>query len=313
MRHTLLILSQDAEQYQQALAGKLPADVSMLVSDNIDSVASMQQQITLALAEPAVIRPLLPKLANLQWLQSTFAGVDALAGVNLASGCQVTGVKGIFGPLISEYVFSHLLNYQRQFGFYRQQQNLYKWHSHGYHSVQGMTMLIVGTGSIGQHLAQTARHFGLTALGVNRSGKPIDGFTTCYSIDQLDLALNQADVVVNTLPLTIQTKGLFNAACFEQMPSHSLFFNVGRGASVNEADLYDALSQRKIAHAFCDVFTTEPLPKDSPLWLSQHLTITPHIAAVSSPQQVTEIFLGNFQRWQQNLPLLHKVDLTLGY
>ncbi|MCE2572752.1 D-2-hydroxyacid dehydrogenase [Motilimonas eburnea] len=313
MRHTLLILSQDALQYQQALADKLPADVSMLVSDNIDSVASMQQQITLALAEPALIRPLLPKLPNLQWLQSTFAGVDALAGASLADSCQVTGVKGIFGPLISEYVFGHLLDYQRQFGLYRQQQGQQRWLSHGYHSIQGMTILIVGTGSIGQHVAQTARHFGLTTLGVNRSGQQREDFLQCYPLSQLHTALSQADIVVNSLPLTKETQGLFNASCFKQMPHYSLFFNVGRGASVNEKDLYDALTQRQIAHAFCDVFSVEPLASDSPLWRCPHLTITPHIAAISSPQQVAHIFLDNFLRRQQRQPLLHQIDFTLGY
>ncbi|MFO6423069.1 D-2-hydroxyacid dehydrogenase [Motilimonas sp. KMU-193] len=313
MRHTLLILSQDASQYQQALANKLPDHVSMLVCDNIDSVAWMQQQITLALAEPALIRPLIPQLPKLQWLQSTFAGVDALAGAHFPKACQVTGVKGIFGPLISEYVFAHLLDYQRQLGQYRQQQQQQLWRSHGYHSVQGMTMLIVGSGSIGQHLAQTAKHFGLTTLGVNRSGKQIAGFDLCYPMAQLHSALSQADVVVNTLPLTSETRGLFDTQCFNHMPNHCVFFNVGRGASVNEADLFDALEQRQLAHAVCDVFNTEPLPANSALWHSPYLTITPHIAAVSSPQQVAQIFLENLQRWQQNLPLLHQVDLTLGY
>lgn len=313
MTNTLLILSKDAEVYQQLLSGRLPPDIHVLAADNIESVAQMQQQITLALAEPALIAPLLAKLPQLQWLQSTFAGVDALQPEHLPRHYQLTGVKDIFGPLISEYVMGHWLGLQRQFTLYQAQQAQRAWQAHPYQSLQGKTMVITGTGSIGRHLASTARGFGVRPLGVNTQGRAMAEFAHCYAIEQINAALAQADLVVNTLPATSQTLQLFNRDRFHQMPRHSIFINVGRGSAVDENDLYQALTEGLIQHAVCDVFNIEPLPSDSPLWTCPNLTITPHHAAVSFPAQITEIFLQNLALFCSGAQLIHPIDFAKGY
>ncbi|MCE2594669.1 D-2-hydroxyacid dehydrogenase [Motilimonas cestriensis] len=313
MTNTLLILSKDAKVYQQLLSGRLPPDIHVLATDNIESVMEMQQQITLALAEPALIAPALTKLPHLKWLQSTFAGVDALQDDSLPRDYLLTGVKDIFGPLISEYVMGHWIALLRQFNLYHTQQRQQIWQAHPYTSLQNKTMVITGTGSIGRHLAKTASCFGVKVLGVNTLAKQWSEFDQCYTLEQLDTVLAQGDIVVNALPATTKTQQLFNLDRFKQMPSHAIFINIGRGSAVNEVDLNQALEQNLIAHAACDVFTIEPLPVESPLWQNPHMTITPHHAAVSFPNQIAEIFLGNLSLFLSSKPLKYSVDLVKGY
>ncbi|WP_434340287.1 D-2-hydroxyacid dehydrogenase [Motilimonas cestriensis] len=313
MTNTLLILSKDAEVYQQLLSGRLPPDIHVLATDNIESVIEMQQQITLALAEPALIAPALTKLPHLIWLQSTFAGVDALQDNSLPRHYQLTGVKDIFGPLISEYVMGHWLALLRQFSLYQAQQRQQIWQAQPYVSLQGKTMVITGTGSIGRYLAKTANNFGVKVLGINTSGKQWEEFDHCYTIAQLNTVLAQADIVVNALPATAKTQQLFNLDRFKQMANHAMFINIGRGSAVNEEHLHQALAQRMIHHAVCDVFNVEPLPTESPLWQNPHITITPHNAAVSFPDQIAEIFLTNLSLLLSHKPLKYPLDLTKGY
>jgi phosphoglycerate dehydrogenase-like enzyme len=247
-------------------------------------------------------------------VQSTFAGVNALMVPNLRRDYALTNVRGIFGPLIAEYVIGYSIAHFRHFMQYHQQQQSKQWQPHLYTSLQSKTMVILGTGSIGSHLGKTAQLMGIKAIGINRTGIPTSGgeFNQTFHINELASAFHQADIVVNTLPSTTETQRLLNS----QVLSHlnlALLFNVGRGDVIDDVGLLLALKNRWVEHAFLDVFELEPLSPQHPFWKLPQVTITPHIAALSFPEQVVDIFADNYLSWRDGFSLNNQVDFDKGY
>ena len=298
------IVSRQQQRYVQLLTdAKLP---NLAITED-------PQQARVLIADPPLIATSINNYPHLQWLQSTYAGVDALIKPNLRQDYQLTNIRGIFGPLIAEYVIGQILNHQRHFSLYALQQQQHQWQPHPYQSVTGKTMVIVGTGTIGQHLAKVGAVFGCHIIGVNRSGISASAdFQQTYAITALNTALTQADYVISILPATADTDDLFDQDRFSHC-KNTLFFNVGRGNAVNEQGLLAALEQRHIGHAFIDVFKTEPLTTDHPFWHHPKISITPHIAAESFPEQVISIFKTNYHRFQQRQQLNYLIDFKRGY
>ncbi|WP_413478919.1 D-2-hydroxyacid dehydrogenase [Vibrio hibernica] len=303
--HQLYIVAKQASIYHDFLQQQTLPNI-VLTQD--------KSQATIVLADPPQIATQLEQFPNLTWLQSTYAGVDALIEKNLRCDYQLTNVKGIFGQLISEYVLGYSLSYFRHFALYQQQQQAKQWQIHPYQSVKDKTMVILGTGSIGHQLAKAVSALGFIAVGVNRSGQAPtqNAFHHIYPIAQLDRALAQADVVVNALPNTPQTDKLLSYSAFEHCHG-ALLFNIGRGHTVDDEALLAALGSGQITHAFLDVFRHEPIRNDSPFWHHPNITVTPHIAATSFPEQVWEIFTENYHLFNKQQPLKNKVDFTRGY
>ncbi len=309
----LLILSRDFQEYQELLQTKLPDTLSITATDNIESVSAMQQEFTIALATPALIAPHLEKLTKLSWLQSTFAGIDSLIQPGLRQDYQLTNVRGVFGPLMSEYVMGHLLAITRHHDHYTQAQKHKRWDSKPYSSLAGQNILILGTGSIGSYLANTLGRFGLSVTGISKSGRQKTDFDNVYPLTQLHDILPRADIIVSALPDTPESQDIFSSASFALFKPNAIFFNLGRGSAVNEEDLCKALQAGLFQHAVLDVFKQEPLPKASPLWNTPRLTITPHNSAYSFPTQVADIFLENHAHWSRQEALTNLVDFSKGY
>lgn len=312
-QRTLLLLSQDNAQYERLIKTANLPHLRILRADTQDEAARLIGEAHILLAEPARAQPLLEHARKLTWLQSTYAGVDILVQPGQRRDYQLTNVRGIFGPLMSEYVFGHLLSLTRQIANYREQQRQKLWQSRPYESLAGKTLMVLGTGSIGQHIARTGQHFGMKVLGVSRSGREREGFSQVYQLPALDRLLPQADVIVSVLPSTRETRHLFNATRFGQMKSSAIFFNVGRGSAVDSEALLMALRTGKLGYAVLDVFEQEPLAAESPLWAQPNLVITPHNSAYSFPEDVAQIFVRNYIRYIEGQPLEGKIDFDKGY
>lgn len=298
------IVSRQQQRYVQLLTN---AQLPLL------KITEDPQQATVLLADPPLIAPHLAKYPHLQWLQSTYAGIDALIKPEIRQDYQLTNIRGIFGPLIAEYILGHIINHQRHFPQYKAQQQRSHWQSHPYQSMVDKTMVIIGTGTIGQHLAKVGTVLGCHIIGVNRNGIAAStDFQQTYAITALNAALTQADYVISILPATADTDDLFDQDSFSHC-KNALFFNVGRGNAVNEQALIMALEQQHITHAFIDVFKTEPLTPDHIFWHHPKITITPHIAAESFPEQVFTIFKANYFRFQQQQKLNYLIDFKRGY
>ncbi|WP_087026713.1 D-2-hydroxyacid dehydrogenase [Thaumasiovibrio subtropicus] len=300
----LLILSRQKEKYLQLLSdAQLP---HLSITDD-------HQQANIVLADPPLVAGQLDNLPRLQWLQSTFAGIDALTTTTLRQDYTLTNVRGIFGPLIAEYVMGYLIQHYRDFTRYADQQRDNVWQPHHYSSLQGKRILILGTGSIGGHLARVAKVMGMKVLGLNRSGivRSRD-FDKIFNFEQLHEVLPQSDVIVSTLPATSDTHNLLNQTNLLDCKG-ALLFSVGRGDVLSESGLLDALEAGTVRHAWLDVFKQEPLPTDHPLWQHPAVTLTPHIAAESFPDQVFNIFSHNYLQWHAREPLDCVVDFDKGY
>lgn len=303
--HQLYILTDQDEVYRQ--------HIESLQLDRLE-ITQDKQKASIVLAAPPMAAQCLDEFPQLEWLQSAFAGIDALTAPGLRQDYELTNVKGIFGQQIAEYVMGYTISHYRHFNLYQQQQNQQQWRPHQYQSLNDKTMVILGTGSIGAHLSDVAASFSIRTIGINSSGIPAKRgtFTDTYHINELSEALQQADIIVNTLPNTPQTIGLLNQETFRHC-HNALLFNVGRGATLNEQALLIALEQGQIQHAFLDVFTEEPLANSHPFWQHSAITVTPHIAALSFPHQVVEVFAHNYRLWRDGFQLEHRINFDKGY
>ncbi|NOH96633.1 D-2-hydroxyacid dehydrogenase [Vibrio sp. 99-70-13A1] len=277
-------------------------------------ICSLPEEAQIVLASPPLVTSILDDFSQLDWLQSTYAGINALTEPTLRQDYTLTNVRGIFGPAIAEYVLGYSIHHYRHFQIYHQQQEERQWQPHLYTSLTGKVMVILGTGSIGSHLAQAASALGIHTIGINRTGIPSKSlsFKDTFHINEIKAALEQADIVVNTLPATPDTQYLLNEQTLGFCRS-CLLFNVGRGSSLDNKALLLALKNRWVDHAFLDVFEQEPLSAEHPFWGIPKITITPHIAALSEPRQVINIFAKNYQLWRDGFQLNNLIDFDKGY
>ncbi len=284
--------------------------------------AVMEAALTRAeIAAGAVPETLVLAAPRLRWFQQFAAGADWLLQYPAATEKDfiLTSAVGIHGIPISEHIFAYLLMFARGIHKVFPAQARREWARAPYRELfelAGKTILLVGVGVIGERTAQLAQAFGLRVLGIRRDpGKPAPGVDALYAPAQLLEILPQADFVVNTAPLTAETRCMFDAAAFAAMKPSAYFVNIGRGGSVDETALAAALRAGQLAGAGLDVFTIEPLPSDSPLWELENVIITPHYAG-STPyyaDRFMEIFLDNLARYREGRPLRNVVDKTLGY
>lgn len=309
---TLLILSRSAARYDRLLASKCPETMERYVFQRPEAAREAVRRATIVLGDPDLAAGLLTEAPALRWFQSTFAGVDALLPLP-SKRIALTRVEGVFGPAMSEYVFGYVLSLARGLFKARENQVRQVWQRIPYQRLAGRRMGICGMGDIGRHLAKTARHFGMTVWGYRLRPTACPEADRLFHPDEFHAFLAGADVVVVTLPLTPATHGLFDEAAFAAMKPTALLINVGRGPIVSEKALVRAVREGRIGGAVLDVFETEPLPADSPLWTLPEVFITPHQAAVSFAEEIVGIFLENYRRFKAGRPLKYVVDPDRGY
>jgi len=177
--------------------------------------------------------------------------------------------------------------------------------------LRGRVLLLAGVGSIGQRVAEVAAALGMVIIGLRRDPRKKSAYLDrCVTADQLLAVLPEVDVVANSLPLTPDTKHLFNAAAFSAMKESAIFVNVGRGRTVDEEALIAALQHGELGAAGLDVFDKEPLPQDSPLWDLPNVIITGHYAGGSNPltQRFITVFVDNLQLFLSGEPLRNIID-----
>lgn len=311
-RNELLILSRSASRYVRLLESSGLKDLAWHAADRVEDAREAARRATIILGDPHLVAGVLTDAPNLRWVQSTFAGVDAL--LPLPPGAFVlTHVKGVFGPLMSEYVFGYMLALERHLFDMRENQMQGIWRELPYRSLNGKRLGICGTGDIGRQLAKTARHFGMEVWGYRRSIVPCPDVDRIFYRDDFKAFLTGPDYVVITLPLTAATRRLFDEDAFSAMKETAVLINVGRGPIVSERDLARAMRHRRIRGAVLDVFETEPLPETSPLWTLPGVFITPHQAAFSFAEDIIAIFMENYRRFKTGNPLKYVVDPDRGY
>jgi phosphoglycerate dehydrogenase-like enzyme len=273
---------------------------------------------------------------NLRWVQGHWAGVDKLVGTPLwESEVMITNASGVHAPNMAQYALTQLLAWAHRVPRWFQFQREGKWPSRRWETFQpdelhGRTLGILGYGSIGRELARLVQGFNMTILVTKRDAKHTEdtGYNVpghgdpegvlpqrIYPAEATRSMLAACDYVVVTLPLTEKTRHLFNEATFREMKSNCFLVNVGRGELINEKDLVRALNKGWIAGAGLDVFETEPLPENSPLWQMENVIITPHVSGMTPhyDERAADLFAANLRRYLGGEPLLNLVKRSEGY
>jgi len=230
-------------------------------------------------------RKMLDAAPRLRWIQAISAGVDYMALEEIGHrGILLTNGRGIHKIHMAEYAIAAMINLARGFHLMLRNQLQKKWErSVPQQEIYGATVGIIGLGAIGGEIARRAAFMGMRVIGVKRSPEPFEHVDAVYGPEEMEVVFQQSDYVVNLLPNTPSTQKLIDRRFFDLMKPTASFINIGRGQTVNEADLIEALRSRKIKAMVSDVYYTEPLPEDSPLWDLDNVILTPHICG-GSPQ-----------------------------
>lgn len=300
----LLILSRDADEYR-ALIEKARLPDLEIVSD--------YTQAAIVLGEPKIIRDALPRLSRPEWIQAIYAGVEPLMDPTLRRDYLLTNARGVFGELMSEYVFGYLLFLEKRMLERIQAQQSREWKRTESGILRGKTIGLLGVGSIGAHLAGTAKHFGMNVKGFTRGSETSLQVDRYYHGSDLLQFAEGLDYLVSVLPRTTDTNKIVDQALLDALPRHAIFVNVGRGNAVDEPALAKALNEGRIAAAVLDVFEQEPLPRDHPFWNTPNLYMTYHTSAISYPEDITKVFIENYRLYREGKPLKHLVDFEKGY
>ncbi|MEV4329556.1 D-2-hydroxyacid dehydrogenase [Streptomyces sp. NPDC049597] len=246
-----------------------------------------------------------------RWVHTPSAGVDRVLCPELAASDTVlTNARGIFEQPIAEYVAALVLAMAKDLPLTLELQRRHEWRHREGLAVAGSRAVVVGAGPIGRAVAGALRALGATTAVVGRQARP-----GIHGEQDLDPLLARADWVVCAAPLTQATAGMFDARRFGLMQPSARFLNVGRGPLVVEADLLDALRKRWIAGAALDVFESEPLAPDSPVWDTPGLLASPHMSGdtVGWRDRLSEQFVDMYELWAAGEPLPNVVDKKRGY
>lgn len=308
----VLIAEHDHPVYARLLREAAP-DLEVLTSGDSAELARQAADCPIWLGQPDLLATLLRQGHQPQWLQSTWAGITPLLVDGLPRHYRLTRAVGIFGQVMAEYVLTYMLGHEREVLARLVSQVERKWDSRHCQSLAGRKVLIVGTGDIGQTVAQFLVPFGLELYGIASSAREQAPFIEVGAMADLPRLVGEVDYVINLLPNTPNTHDIYDAALFKQFKSTGLFINVGRGVAVVDADLVEALKEGHLAGAVIDVCRQEPLPQRHPFWTAWGLLLTGHSSAPTSPSLMVKLFVENLRAYQAGEALRGEVDFNRGY
>jgi len=254
-------------------------------------------------------------LSGLRLIQSLWAGVDKLlrdptvpAGVPLARM-----VDPAMNTAMAETALWAVLHLHRDHDLYGVQQRERQWHAHPQRRADEVHVAVLGLGEMGRTTALRLVANGYRVSGWSRRGAVVPGVAVAQGPEGLRRVLGEADIVINLLPLTPGTQGLFDATTLAGMRPGASLVNLARGGHVVETDLLAALDAGHLRHAVLDVFREEPLAPDHPFWAHPRVTVRPHVAAATDPRSAAQVVARNIRALREGRPLAHLVDRSAGY
>lgn len=314
---TVLIYYQNAKraaEVQELVTQRFPELSVVAVSTPADAEAHVGQADVIAGwgFPPALLK----EAGNLRWFHKFAAGVDDIVSADtLPETAALTRTDGrVFGRRMAEYVIAYMLAFTQNIPRILTQQAERQWKPFLTQRVAGKTVGIAGVGDIGQEIVRRAAALDMRVVGWRRSAEDVEGVERMYvGADEFQPFLAACDFIVVVLPLTEETRGLFDEDAFAAMRDGVYIINVGRGPIVQEDALIKALDSGKVAGATLDVFDVEPLPEEHPFWRMDNVIVTPHMSGPTVAEEVTAPFLENMERFLAGRPLLKQVDRHRGY
>jgi phosphoglycerate dehydrogenase-like enzyme len=266
----------------------------------------------------------LPELAPaVRWIQATSAGIGQLVRRNGYAARMprtvFTTASGVHARPLAEFALMSMLAHVRGLLPTVHAQRARHWERYAGTDLEGRTVVVVGYGRIGREVGRLAKAFGMKVVGIKRD--PGAGPPDAVLADELHGPpalrglLPRADFLLIAAPHTDETERLIGAEELAALPHGAALINIGRGALVDEAALVAALASGHLGGAYLDVFETEPLPPESPLWGMPNVVVCPHSASTSDREnaRITDLFCENLRRWQAGEPLLNVLDVERGY
>ena len=305
----LLVISPHASRFAELIEAESLPGLDAAFCETPEQARPLCEDAEIVFGAPDQVADLLADCGNLRWLQSSWAGIKPLLD-EPRRDYQLTGVKGIFGPLMAEYVLAWLLAIERSIPGRVQARH---WDDSQDNQLSGKAMGIMGTGSIGSHVARCARVFGLSLRGLNSDGRDVADFDSCYSSTNIQAFAAGLDYLVALLPETPASDGLIDAQLLAQLNPGAILINGGRANCIVQADMLSALDSGRLRHAVLDVLPTEPLPDKDPLWQVKNLSITSHTAAPTRAEDIVAVFAENYRRYLAGDTLLYPIDFERGY
>ncbi len=303
---------------QMRAAQKCAGDAEVIqVSYPIPDHVIDDAEVLLARCTPRIIR----EAKNLRWLQDSRHGVDSCMIPEIQDKQFVfTNAQHTSGPPMADHVIALMTMVTRGLHNFHRFQLQGQWKKRPINfpmlELQGKTMLIVGLGGVGTEVARRAHGLGMRVIGIRKSSRTGPSYVEYVGLSpELYELAARADVVVNALPLTNETRGLFDERFFDSVKRGAYFISVGRGESTVTGDLIAALNDGRLTAAGLDVTDPEPLPDGHPLWSLSNVVITPHVAATTDEGRWRRwaVTLENLRRYVNGEKMLNVVDVTRGY
>lgn len=294
--------TEKAEFWLPLLKQALPRDQFLVTNENPVDIA-------LVATPPAGT---LARLKGVKLIQSLWMGVEKLlADPEYPRGVPLARLidPGMVAAM-SETVLSHVLDWHRHHYRYRAQKTKVEWRRYKQYLASDRTVGILGLGELGSDAAKKLLALGFRVAGYSRRPKNLEGV---QSFTDLGAMLPLCNVLVCLLPLTTHTRGVLNGKNLSQLKKHSALINLARGGHMVVDDLVKSLDSGHLAHAYLDVFDTEPLPASSPLWKHPGVSITPHSAALTEPRTAIARIVENIERVRRGETPLNLVDFAAGY
>lgn len=317
MKQAVLLIEFTDEQFEKSK--DLISDTYELVR-SLDDVEDLDNVEVLLNGHYADIESVFEdyELKNVKWVHHLAAGVNGLPLDLLKErGITLTASNGVATNAMPESLFGAILGHTRDiFGAYDRKRVKFWQINWPMPELKGKTMMILGIGDIGQQVARVAKAFDMNVIGVNYSGREVEYMDVQYVQDEAKDHVNEADIIVNILPSTKETKDYCDAEFFDKMNEGTIFANIGRGETVDEEALLAALDTDKIDFAILDVFKTEPLPQESPFWTHPKVLPLSHQTA-----GVDDFFGASYDIFVENVkevknggkPTIHVKNLDTGY
>jgi phosphoglycerate dehydrogenase-like enzyme len=317
----LLIHNDEPDRARDLVAQRHP-DLAIAVCRDYESMGDVLAQerpeavYTVRFAgTPKYPRQAMLSAPSLKWIAVGGSGTDHLMPWDTGK-LTVTNSAGVAAEVMAQYIIGGILHFTIGIPSFAKQQRDHFWNlASTVDTVTGGTMAILGLGKTGQAVARVAKALGIEVVGIRARPAPTANVDRVEPLVRLHAVLGEADFVVVCLPLTPQTRGLLDEAAFRALKPGAILVDVSRGGIVHQAALTEALRSSRLKGAVLDVFETEPLPKDNPLWDMENVIVTPHCSSVYDgwERRSVEMFCDNLDRWKRGEPLQNVVDPSRGY
>lgn len=295
-----LILDRQAKWYAREL-GSLCQEYQFIAAASPEEARALgtEADILIGLA-PVIKAELITAMPKLQWIQALTTGIDNLLAMEeLPKEVVVTNCNGFHGPQMSELTLLLMLSLARDFPAMLDNQKSASWQRWPQPLLAGKTVCLVGLGAIAETLAKRCLAMDMRITGVSNGRTKLDGFDQIFKRADIQSAANDADFFVVIVPYSRETHHIIDADVLAAMKQSAFVINISRGGCVDEEALLEALDAGSIAGAGMDVFATEPLPEDSPLWHHPKAIVTPHIGGMSDiyHQQALPLVAENLNKY----------------